>query len=193
MIVEIHSCNPPQAKPNKPKRAYEILTDKISRELCHFNELDMLEPLYQSWSATRRREVQVPIESVSQVTRPFQPSTNPFLQIVLMRLPSIRTDGAASSTLTDVFQYSGAAVASAGKLAKTASANDGNPMQTLCANDANYCFERLIDLAGAEPGTLAMHGRPADAALSADEYPQAKSLNTIEISPTSRTQERRNG
>ncbi len=50
-------------------------------------------------------------------------------------------------------------------------------MQTLTAKDAKYDFGRLIDLARAEPVTVAKHGRPVVVVLSVEEYERLKSLD----------------
>ncbi len=43
-------------------------------------------------------------------------------------------------------------------------------MQTLTATDAKYGFGRLMDLARAEPVTIAKHGRPVVVVMSVEEY-----------------------
>lgn len=43
-------------------------------------------------------------------------------------------------------------------------------MKTLTAKDAKYGFGRLIDLARAEPVTIAKHGRPVVVVMSVEEY-----------------------
>ena len=58
-------------------------------------------------------------------------------------------------------------------------------MQILNAKDAKYGFGRLIDLARAEPVTVAKHGRPVVVVLSVEEYERLKSLDT----PTSPARE----
>ncbi len=50
-------------------------------------------------------------------------------------------------------------------------------MKTLAAKDAKYGFGRLIDLARAEPVTIAKHGRPVVVVMSVEEYER---LNRIE-------------
>lgn len=42
-------------------------------------------------------------------------------------------------------------------------------MQTLTATDAKYGFGRLMDLARAEPVTIAKHGRPVVVVMSVEE------------------------
>ena len=42
-------------------------------------------------------------------------------------------------------------------------------MKTLTAKDAKYGFGRLIDLARAEPVTIAKHGRPIVVVMSVEE------------------------
>jgi len=54
----------------------------------------------------------------------------------------------------------------------------GNRMQTLSAKDAKYGFGRLIDLARAEPVTVAKHGRPVVIVLSVEEYERLKALES---------------
>jgi len=51
-------------------------------------------------------------------------------------------------------------------------------MQTLSAKDAKYGFGRLIDLARAEPVTVAKHGRPVVIVLSVEEYERLKALES---------------
>ena len=65
-------------------------------------------------------------------------------------------------------------------MAKTSAVMDGGPMQTLSAKDAKYGFGRLIDLARAEPVTVAKHGRPVVVVLSVEEYERLKSLDAGE-------------
>ena len=65
-------------------------------------------------------------------------------------------------------------------------------MRTLSAKDAKYGFGRLIDLARAEPVTVAKHGRPVVVVVSVEEYERLKSRDTFDKSPTNRIQERRN-
>ena len=43
-------------------------------------------------------------------------------------------------------------------------------MKTLTAKDAKYGFGRMIDLARAEPVTIAKHGRPVVVVMSVEEY-----------------------
>ena len=49
-------------------------------------------------------------------------------------------------------------------------------MQTLAAKDAKYGFGRLIDLARAEPVTIAKHGRPVVVVMSVEEYERLKKI-----------------
>ena len=49
-------------------------------------------------------------------------------------------------------------------------------MQTLSAKGAKYGFGRLIDLARAEPITVAKHGRVVVVVLSVEEYGRLKLL-----------------
>ena len=49
-------------------------------------------------------------------------------------------------------------------------------MQTLTATDAKYGFGRLIDLARAEPVTIAKHGRPVVVVMSVEEYERLKEI-----------------
>ena len=49
-------------------------------------------------------------------------------------------------------------------------------MQTLTATDAKYGFGRLIDLARAEPVTIAKHGRPVVVVMSVEEYERLKEV-----------------
>ena len=49
-------------------------------------------------------------------------------------------------------------------------------MQTLTATDAKYGFGRLIDLARAEPVTIAKHGRPVVVVMSVEEYERLKKI-----------------
>ena len=58
-IVRIHNYVPTRADPNEPYQADESLKRRISRRIWEeLNEIGMSESLYQSWSATERREVQ---------------------------------------------------------------------------------------------------------------------------------------
>lgn len=56
-------------------------------------------------------------------------------------------------------------------------------MQTLSAKDAKYGFGRLIDLARAEPVTVAKHGRPVVVVLAIEEYERLKRLDVQETNP----------
>ena len=51
-------------------------------------------------------------------------------------------------------------------------------MKTLSAKDAKYGFGRLIDLARAEPVTVAKHGRPVVVVMAVDEYERLKCFKT---------------
>jgi prevent-host-death family protein len=46
----------------------------------------------------------------------------------------------------------------------------GITMQTLTAKEAKNAFGRLIDLARAEPVTVAKHGRPVVVVMAAEEF-----------------------
>ena len=52
----------------------------------------------------------------------------------------------------------------------------GSRMQTLTATDAKYGFGRLIDLAHAEPVTIAKHGRPVVVVMSVEGYERLKEV-----------------
>ena len=54
----------------------------------------------------------------------------------------------------------------------------GSVMKTLTAKDAKYSFGRLIDLARAEPVTVAKHGRPVVVVMAVEEYERLKVLET---------------
>ena len=47
-------------------------------------------------------------------------------------------------------------------------------MQTLTAKEAKNGFGRLIDLARAEPVTVAKHGRPVVVVMAAEEFARLK-------------------
>ena len=49
-------------------------------------------------------------------------------------------------------------------------------MKTLTATDAKYGFGRLMDLARAEPVTIAKHGRPVVVMMSVEEYERRKEV-----------------
>ncbi len=49
-------------------------------------------------------------------------------------------------------------------------------MKTLTAKDAKYGFGRLIDLARAEPVTIAKHGRPVVVVMSVEGYERLKEV-----------------
>ena len=51
-------------------------------------------------------------------------------------------------------------------------------MKTLSAKDAKYGFGRLIDLARAEPGVVAKHGRPVVVVMAVEEYERLKFFET---------------
>lgn len=50
-------------------------------------------------------------------------------------------------------------------------------MKTLTAKDAKYGFGRLIDLARAEPVTIAKHGRPVVVVMAVEEFERLKALD----------------
>ena len=50
-------------------------------------------------------------------------------------------------------------------------------MKTLTAKDAKYSFGRLIDLARAEPVTVAKHGRPVVVVMAVEEFERLKALD----------------
>jgi prevent-host-death family protein len=74
-------------------------------------------------------------------------------------------------------------IAHSAKLAKSARITGGSRMQTLSAKDAKYSFGRLIDLARAEPVTVAKHGRPVIVVMAVEEFERLKSLETAVQSP----------
>ena len=49
-------------------------------------------------------------------------------------------------------------------------------MKTLTAKDAKYSCGRLIDLARAEPVTVAKHGRPVVMVMAVEEFERLKAL-----------------
>ena len=51
-------------------------------------------------------------------------------------------------------------------------------MKTLTAKDAKYSFGRLIDLARAEPITVAKHGRPVVVVMAVEEFERLKALDS---------------
>jgi len=61
-------------------------------------------------------------------------------------------------------------IACSAKMAKTVAGSVGSAMKTLTAKDAKYSFGRLIDLARAEPVTVAKHGRPVVVVMAVEEY-----------------------
>ena len=54
-------------------------------------------------------------------------------------------------------------------------------MQTLSAKDAKYGFGRLIDLARAEPVTVAKHGRPVVVVMAIEEYERLKGIEMVHV------------
>ena len=50
-------------------------------------------------------------------------------------------------------------------------------MKILTAKDAKYSFGRLIDLARAEPVTVAKHGRPVVVVMAVEEFERLKVLD----------------
>ena len=56
-------------------------------------------------------------------------------------------------------------------------------MRTLSAQDANYGFGRLIDLARPAPIAVARQGRPVVVALSVEENERLKALDTPDTVP----------
>ena len=50
-------------------------------------------------------------------------------------------------------------------------------MKILTAKDAKYSFGRLIDLARAEPVTVAKHGRPVVVVMAVEEFERLKALD----------------
>ena len=50
-------------------------------------------------------------------------------------------------------------------------------MKTLSAKDAKYGFGRLIDLARAEPVTVAKHGRAVVVVMAVEEFERLKVLD----------------
>lgn len=63
-------------------------------------------------------------------------------------------------------------------------------MQTLSAKDAKYGFRRLIDLARAEPVTVAKHSRPVVVVMAIEEYERLKALEHPSMSPDARTEKK---
>lgn len=55
-------------------------------------------------------------------------------------------------------------------------------METLTAKDAKYGFGRLIDLARANPVTVAKHGRPVVVVLAVEEFERLKALDAPTLS-----------
>ena len=60
-------------------------------------------------------------------------------------------------------------------------------MKTLTAKDAKYGFGRLIDLARAEPVTVAKHGRPVVVVMAVEEFERLKTLDLSETAPGGKT------
>jgi prevent-host-death family protein len=58
-------------------------------------------------------------------------------------------------------------------------------MQTISAKDAKYGFGRLIDLARAEPVTVAKHGRPVIVVMAVEEYDRLRGieLGSVKTAP----------
>lgn len=52
----------------------------------------------------------------------------------------------------------------------------GLNMKTMSAKDAKNGFGRLLDIARAEPVTIAKHGRPVIVVLAVEEYERLMSL-----------------
>ena len=69
-IVRIHNYVPQRLNPNEPHRADEHLRRRISGKLWNLNELGIRESLYQSWSATQQRDVQLWMNSRGASQRP---------------------------------------------------------------------------------------------------------------------------
>lgn len=53
----------------------------------------------------------------------------------------------------------------------------GVSMKSISARDAKHGFGRLIDLARAEPVTVAKHGRPFVVVMSVEEFERLKELD----------------
>jgi prevent-host-death family protein len=62
-------------------------------------------------------------------------------------------------------------------------------MKTLTAKDAKYRFGRLIDLARAEPVTIAKHGRPVVVVMSVEEYERLKGRKAAGAKAVARTRD----
>jgi prevent-host-death family protein len=56
-------------------------------------------------------------------------------------------------------------------------------MKTLTAKDAKYGFGLLIDLARAEPVTVAKHGRPVVVVMAVEEFERLKAFEERAQSP----------
>jgi prevent-host-death family protein len=61
----------------------------------------------------------------------------------------------------------------------------GGRMKSLSARDAKYGFGRMIDLARAEPVTVAKHGRAVVVVLAIEEFERLKALEAKSIFPQS--------
>ncbi len=62
----------------------------------------------------------------------------------------------------------------------------GSRMKTLTAKDAKYGFGRLIDLARAEPVTVAKHGRPVVVVMAVEEFERLKTLDLSATAPAAK-------
>lgn len=60
-------------------------------------------------------------------------------------------------------------------------------MQTLSAKDAKYGFGRLIDLARAEPVSVAKHGRAVVVVLAVEEYERLKTIESEQCAKAPRS------
>jgi prevent-host-death family protein len=49
-------------------------------------------------------------------------------------------------------------------------------MKSVSARDAKYAFGRLIDMARAEPVSIAKHGRPVVVVMAVEEFERLKAL-----------------
>ena len=58
--------------------------------------------------------------------------------------------------------------------------------ETLTAKDAKYGFGRLIDLARAEPVTVAKHGRPVVVVMAVEEFERLKTLDLSATAPAAK-------
>jgi prevent-host-death family protein len=59
----------------------------------------------------------------------------------------------------------------------------GAQMKTLTAKEAKYGFGRLIDLARAEPVTVAKHGRKVIVVMAVEEFERLKALDAPDSPP----------